>query len=258
VTARAAFLFLTLTLAAGVWWLAAPLPAPARAAAVLLLALLPAAGLAQAGLAERVPALATRRELYTSSIATLWTLAAASLLLAMAAGFDAARLGLTPVSLPALAGWSALIAGAGTALVFGARRLGMREKGVVAFLLPRTARERWLFALLSATAGTAEEVMYRGVALTLLQSAGVSPWAAAVVAATAFGALHAYQGRAGMIRSGSIGFLLAIPVLVTGSLLPAIVAHTALDLLLGLLFGRRLLSADSARNGTDTVEPPAA
>jgi uncharacterized protein len=249
---------MSLTLAAGFWWLAAPLPWPARSAVVLLLALLPAVGLAQAGLADRVPGLATRRELYLSTMATLWGLAAVSLLLAVAGGFDAAELGLARVSLPALGGWSALVAGAGIALVSGLRRMGVREKGVVDFLLPRTTGERRLFALLSATAGITEEVMYRGVALTLLRAAGVHVWAAAVLAAAAFGALHAYQGRAGIIRSASLGFMLTIPVIVTGSLLPSVVAHAALDLLLGLVLGRRLLADGTARDGADTAEPPAA
>ena len=102
-------------------------------------------------------------------------------------------------------------------------------------LSPATRRERWLFAGLSVTAGITEEFIYRGIALTTLagwpwlQPWG-GPWPAAAVVAAAFGLGHGYQDGLGMMRAGVLGFLLAIPMLLTGSLLPGMAAHAALDL----------------------------
>jgi len=111
---------------------------------------------------------------------------------------------------------------------------------VLAELLPRTRAEKGAFVGLSFAAGIGEELAYRGYALLSLQLLGMGPWAAAAISSVAFGFLHAYQGRVGIVRTGGMGFLLAVSVLLTGSLFPAILAHTLIDLIGGLVLGPRL------------------
>jgi membrane protease YdiL (CAAX protease family) len=56
-----------------------------------------------------------------------------------------------------------------------------------------------------------------------------------------FGVLHAYQGWIGTVRAAALGGLLAWGFLLSGSLVPAIVAHTAIDLLAGIVLSDVLL-----------------
>jgi len=104
-------------------------------------------------------------------------------------------------------------------------------------LLPRTAAERGLFVLLSLAAGMGEELAYRGYALGSLQLLGMGPWSAAALSSAAFGVLHAYQGPLGIARTAVVGLLFAIGVHLSGSLVPAVVAHAMVDLVAGLLLG---------------------
>ena len=53
--------------------------------------------------------------------------------------------------------------------------------------------------------------------------------------------LHAYQGTHGMVRAAATGLVLAAGVAWTDSLLPSILAHAALNLLIGLVLADSLL-----------------
>ena len=53
--------------------------------------------------------------------------------------------------------------------------------------------------------------------------------------------LHVYQGTLGIFRTAVMGATLAGGFLLSGSLLPAIIAHTAIDLLAGILIADKLL-----------------
>jgi membrane protease YdiL (CAAX protease family) len=64
---------------------------------------------------------------------------------------------------------------------------------------------------------------------------------AVIVSSGAFGVAHAYQQPAGELRAALLGLVLAVPLLTTGSILPAIAAHIAIDLLSGLWLARYLL-----------------
>jgi membrane protease YdiL (CAAX protease family) len=68
---------------------------------------------------------------------------------------------------------------------------------------------------------------------------GVGP--AVVVSTAVFGIMHGYQGTMGIVRTGLMGAVLAWGFLASGSLWPPILAHTLIDLLVGLVFGDRLL-----------------
>jgi hypothetical protein len=109
----------------------------------------------------------------------------------------------------------------------------LREKfASVELVVPETDRERRGFWLLSVTAGICEEVIYRGFLLWL-----ITPWdgliAAILVSTAAFGFMHIYLGVAQVPRTAIIGFVLALVVVASGSLWPAIIIHTAIDLTSG-------------------------
>jgi membrane protease YdiL (CAAX protease family) len=209
--------------------------------AVLLVAV-PALSMAQLPLLdgveiERLPA-------YMSSITTLWLLGTACWFVGTRDG-GAAALGLVGLPLPAFIGWTVGLTVAALAIMFIFRAvaggLGIADGPVLRQLLPSTPRERSAFAVLSVAAGTGEELAYRGYVIPVLAPLmGVGP--AAAVSTAVFGIMHGYQGTMGIIRTGLMGAVLAWGFLVSGSLWPAIVAHTVIDLLAGLVFGDRLLT----------------
>ena len=149
----------------------------------------------------------------------------------------------------------ALTAG-GLAVVYAFRalspRFGWRETGVVRAIMPVTAAEKRLFALLSLAAGVFEELVFRGFLPLFLMPWTGSYLAGALPVAVVFGFLHAYQGRHGIARTAAMGGVLAVGVVWTGSLWPSIFAHAALDLILGLVLARSLLGeppAEPAKQG---------
>lgn len=106
----------------------------------------------------------------------------------------------------------------------------LREKlASVELMIPATDRERRGFWLLSVTAGTCEEVIYRGFVLWL-----ITAWAgliAGIIISTAiFGFMHVYLGVAQVPRTAIIGLVLALVVVASGSLWPAMIIHAAIDL----------------------------
>ena len=70
-----------------------------------------------------------------------------------------------------------------------------------------------------------EEYVYRGFALQVLIDWTGQPWGAATLTSVSFGLAHGYQRVNGILRSAGLGMILAAPILWTGSLFPAILAH---------------------------------
>ncbi|MFO0636653.1 MAG: CPBP family intramembrane glutamic endopeptidase [Nannocystaceae bacterium] len=81
---------------------------------------------------------------------------------------------------------------------------------------------------LSLTAGACK-LFFRGLAPWLLSS-WMPAWAAMASATALFGLAHAYQGLAGIPRTAIIGAALALLTLWAGTLWPAILLHTVIDL----------------------------
>lgn len=207
-----------------------------------LLALLPALAVAQVPLIAEAEI--ERASAYLGSGVTILVMGGVALVLGLRRGGPEA-LGLGPVAPATFAlVLAALLAGAG--LLMGGfhllgDRLGWDEGPVLRQLLPRTGRERRLFAGLSVAAGFGEELAYRGFAVPVLAPILGGAWAAAAFTSLVFGVLHAYQGPVGIVRTASLGAMLAASLVLSGSLWPAIAAHVVVDLVGGLWLGERLL-----------------
>lgn len=173
---------------------------------------------------------------------------------------------ITPASLgwrvddPMLAAGLALATtAAGLAVAWGVGRmgtaLGLRESPVGRTLLPQGSVERRWFVLIAALAAICEEYIYRGFLLHTLGAWTGSPWLAAVITALSFGLAHGYQRLLGITRAGLLGLLLAVPVIFTGSLFAAIVAHFWINSAIGLGGWRWLMPDPEATHRSEDPGP---
>lgn len=183
-----------------------------------------------------------RRALYLSAAISLALLAGATWAVSAWRGVPSASLGWRVGGLhPGLA-WGAGAAAAGLAGVWLGTRLlrglGLDETDVVLLILPRTAGEKWAFLALAAIGALCEEYVFRGYALHVVER-----WAAPTGASTAiavgassvsFGLAHGYQRASGVMRATLMGLVLAVPVVATGSLFPAVAAHFWINAVIGL------------------------
>jgi len=221
------------------FWVGLPLADTVLLAA--LLAVLPFLALAQLPLVQDTPI--DRLPAYWGSIVTLWLIGTASWLVGTRAT-GAAGVGLVGLPWLSLLGWSAVLTLGGLGVIVVFRQIaiatGAPESPMLRALLPRTNQERAAFALLSVAAGVGEELAFRGYAIPRLAAFMGVP-GAAVVTSAVFGILHGYQGVLGTVRTGLMGGILAWGYISSGSVLPAIAAHTAIDLLAGIVLGERLL-----------------
>jgi membrane protease YdiL (CAAX protease family) len=106
------------------------------------------------------------------------------------------------------------------------------QLGPLEVAAPHTDRELSRFNWLSITAGVCEEFVYRGILMGLLM-ASLGAWPAILISSVVFGLAHAYQGPAGMLKTGLVGLVLAVLVVLTGSLFASMIAHAAIDLAQG-------------------------
>lgn len=206
----------------------------------ILVAVLPPLSLLQARALAQIE-LPPRLALYGQSALSLWILAGATILVAAIGDIDIASIGLQSLPLPQLLVWTGALTGGGVLLMLAAHRLGVRESATLAGLLPQTAAERLAFIGLSVTAGICEELVFRGFLIPAIAGAVGSMVVAAVIAAAVFGLVHAYQGFPGAVRAATLGALLSVVLLATGSILPAILAHAAIDVIGGFWLGPRLI-----------------
>jgi len=124
----------------------------------------------------------------------------------------------------------ALAAGAVLGIVAARRETEIPTVGDVQALLPRNRAELKWGALLSINAGVVEELLFRlGLPALVLGFTG-NALVACIVSVLVFGALHAYQGIAGVIGATIIGGVFMAIYLLSGSIVLAIVVHALFDL----------------------------
>jgi len=209
----------------------------------LLLQLLPAMALAQVPLVDQGEPL-PRIPVYLSSAVLILGIGILGLWIG---GTDPGlgQMGLAAIPLAALVTWTLGLSGVALLILmvfYWLRRLGrIRESPILAELLPRRGVEKWLFAILSCSAGFGEEVAYRGFLIPVLTNLLGWDWMAVVLSSAVFGLLHAYQTWLGVLRTGVLGLLLAGSFILSGSLWPAILAHAILDVVAGIFLGETLL-----------------
>jgi membrane protease YdiL (CAAX protease family) len=223
-----------------------PLPFRDAIGLGLFYVLLPAVGWAQLPLLP--VAVIERTAVYAGSAASLVVIGSVALILGLALREDGASVfpDVWGLSLRSLLFWTTalVIVGLGVIIAFEPldRWRPTRGSALVRELLPRTGSEKAEFVGLSVVAGINEEVAYRGYALSAFLLLGAGPWTAVVASAAPFAVLHAYQGPVGVARTALVGLALGASVVASGSLLPAILAHAAIDVVAGLVVGPRLLA----------------
>lgn len=118
--------------------------------------------------------------------------------------------------------------------LISARFLGMQQNPAIVALLPRTIGEKCAWALVAASAGFCEEIVYRGYLSTQLTGLTRSGWLGIALQALLFGFAHAQQGASAMTRFAVYGIAFGLVARRRESLVPCIAAHASIDLLAGL------------------------
>lgn len=180
-----------------------------------------------------------RLQVWSSWTILLWTLAVPGIALWSFEGRAWAALGLTVPQ-----GWRlwsaigvafalmALYARTGVKIVRSRRRVAVHPDAVDRS--PHTGSEFARWAVLSLSAGFCEELVFRGYLIWVFQPA-LGLWGAAALSLAIFALAHAYQGAKGILAVGVMGGLITLVVLISGSLLPAMVLHALIDVGQGLL-----------------------
>ena len=151
-------------------------------------------------------------------------------------------LGWIPAGWWTVLAWGAVLL-SGTLLIAQVTALRGNQAGLSALkqqmapvegLLPRTPVELKLFLAVSLAAGVCEEIVCRGYLLAYFDSL-VGPAGAVLASSLLFGLDHAYQGAAGILKTGVWGLLYAGAYVATDSLLAPMLLHVVLDVASGVL-----------------------
>jgi membrane protease YdiL (CAAX protease family) len=118
-------------------------------------------------------------------------------------------------------------------------------------ILPQTTVELLPYLALAVTAGLCEEFLYRGFAMAVLLHAGLGTWAVVLVSSLLFGLAHGYQGRGGMVMTFFVGLIFGASRIAYNSLVPAILWHTAVDVVAGTAGPRYLRPSRAEPQGEE-------
>ena len=195
---------------------------------------------------------------YARTICLQWALVGALLVVLKRHGLSAAddgeRIGDTDQTFWTTAAVLATTAGLAPFVWLRVRRSPLERLGRSVWHLrsfvPAFGTEMVVFMAVSLTAGTCEELLWRGWLINVLGVATGSVWLGVAFSAAVFGIGHAYQGWKGMLRTGLIGLQLALLFVFVGSLIPGQVLHAAVDLVACFASATavsRLNAAESAR-----------
>jgi hypothetical protein len=109
-------------------------------------------------------------------------------------------------------------------------------------LIPRSAREKDLFTLVSLSAAICEEFILRGVLFVVIAALfpGLPMLLVPLVAGLLFGIAHCYQGVRGILKTGLVGICLGYLYLVCGTLIPGMILHFLVDITNRFLFPKKI------------------
>ncbi len=184
-----------------------------------------------------------RITIYGSTIAFQWILSAVTVWRCVAHGWSLPSLGVALAHRSAAIGIGLALASVLALVQFVAfRQLGRvpperrgRLAEIARKLMPQNLAEALAFVALVCTVSVCEELLFRGFAFSAFQRVfGGSAAAAILGSSILFGVGHFYQGRRGVANTSVLGAIFAAVRLWTGSLVPAILAHLAVDLVAGL------------------------
>ena len=180
---------------------------------------------------------AARSAVYASAALSLLILSGVAFGIALWQDVPAERLGWRVGEAGPAFAWAAAITVSGLGLAWALVRIGralrLEESPLTLALMPRSPREVRSFLVMVGVAAVGEEYLFRGFAWQVLAEP-LGPWPAAILTSASFGLSHGYQRTLGVIRAGLLGLLLTIPVMWTGSLFPAIVAHFWINAAIGV------------------------
>lgn len=117
------------------------------------------------------------------------------------------------------------------------RRVEARTRRVWLFM-PRTGKERLLWAGCSVAAGISEEATYRGVMFALLWRLTDSALAASLIAAAVFSVSHFLQGWKSMAIIFGMALSFQLIAFLSGSLYIGMAVHALYDIAAGLSYGK--------------------
>ncbi|WP_343525800.1 CPBP family intramembrane glutamic endopeptidase [Sphingomonas sp.] len=126
-----------------------------------------------------------------------------------------------------------LIGGAVGGLAFGAVLARVRRRkplGDVSALLPRERRELKYGAGLSIMAGVTEEAFFRLYLPLLVAMVTGQAWIGFAASLVLFGAMHRYQGWAGILATTALGAVMTALYLMTGALWVVMLVHVLVDI----------------------------
>lgn len=199
--------------------------------------------------------LAERLLTYASTIALQWLLTALIAWRAAARHISAAQLGvvitnraLTIILAIALSLFLAALQYIGARRTASLTGISTHRLAAIAIrLMPEELLDSLVFVALAITAGLCEEFIYRGFFYAEIFRHLGAP-IALILSSILFSVAHAYQGRRGMLSTLILGFILGASRLWTGNLLPAVCAHTVVDLAAGLVAARYIRKAVAAES----------
>lgn len=141
------------------------------------------------------------------------------------------------------------------------RVLDPAEREELSWLRPRGGRDVGAWAGVALTAGTCEEIIYRGALYGLVLQATANEWATIALCVVVFALGHWVQGRGAMliVVLFAVGFHALVRI--TGDLYTAMIVHAVYDFAAGLvllkLASRTMQAAPNTRQDEAGITPDA-
>ena len=200
---------------------------------VLVCVILPALAVRSA-LRLRRPGITPTRAQYLMSVAISQSIVLVPALLA-ARYEDIRLLPRAHLSAAGLAAGAALLLVALGTLPARWRWKPAEERSRLLWMYPQRPADLWWWALVSLAAGIGEEIVYRGVLLTIWMRMLGDWWAAAGVCVAVFAVAHSVQGWRAVLVIVPFTAGFHVIVRLTGDLYTAMVVHVVYDFLAGVI-----------------------